>query len=200
MDELPEFKRQTLDMLRQPLEEGKVNIARKSGSYIYPCDFMLVAAMNPCPCGYYPDINKCTCSEKEVHRYRKSISGPLLNRIDLSVGVMRTSYKQLKRSEKGETSAVIRRRVARAWKLQEKRNGKGIFNSRVPGAEILKLCKLTSEAERTVETYYSRQDLSMRGYYRLLRVARTIADLEASEYTQAAHVLEAASYRGMLDK
>lgn len=199
LDELPEMKRQTLDMLRQPMEEGKVTITRKSGSYAYPCDFMLVAAMNPCPCGYFPDQNRCRCSEKEVHRYIHSISGPVLNRIDLSVSVIRNSYESIRRQEKKETSKEIRERVLKARKMQQMRNGKNLFNSRIPPSQIDSLCRMTKEAERIVQKYYSAKDLSVRGYHRLLRVARTIADLEESEWIASGHVLEAATYRGLLD-
>lgn len=200
LDELPELKRQTLDMLRQPMEEGEVTITRKSGSYTYPCDFMLVAAMNPCPCGYYPDQNRCSCSRKEVHRYVHSISGPILNRIDLSVGVMRNSYEQIRKQEKAETSQEIRKRVLMARKMQQMRNGKNIFNSRIPPSQMNSLCRMSKEAERIVEKYFSAKDLNIRGYHRLLRVARTIADLAESDLIESGHVLEASSYRGMLDQ
>lgn len=198
LDELPEMKRQTLDLLRQPIEEGKITITRRNGSATYPCDFMLVAAMNPCPCGFFPDLNRCNCSEREVHRYIHSISGPILDRIDLCVSVMRNGYEQISRMEKGESSRTIRERVIAARKMQQMRNGKNLFNSRIPAADIPALCTLTKEAERTLEKYYAAQDLSMRGYHRLLKVARTIADLEGSEKLETKHVLEAASYRGML--
>lgn len=199
LDELPEFKRQTLDMLRQPLEEGRITIARKSGSYTYPCDFMLVAAMNPCPCGYFPDANRCRCSEKEVRRYVKSISGPLLNRFDLCAGVMRTPYDRIGRKEKGENSRTVRERVIKARKIQSDRNGGNIFNGRVPAARIDELAVADKGAKRAIERYYTARDLSIRGYHRLLRVARTIADLDESEKIEEKHVLEALSYRGMLD-
>lgn len=199
LDELPELKRQTLDMLRQPMEEGKVTITRKSGSYTYPCDFMLVAAMNPCPCGYFPDQNRCSCSEKEVRRYVHNISGPILNRIDLSVSVMRNSYESIHRQEERETNKEIRKRVLKARKMQQMRNGINLFNSRISPSRIDFLCRMTKEAEGIVQKYYLSKDLSIRGYHRLLRVARTIADLEESERIASGHVLEAASYRGMLD-
>lgn len=201
LDELPEFKRQTLDLLRQPMEEGRITIARKSGSYIYPCNFMLVAAMNPCPCGYYPDRNHCNCNDKEVVRYVKSISGPLLNRIDLSVAVSRNTYRQIKGEKvKGESTQEIRQRVEDARQIQNLRNGDGIFNSQIPVRELKYRCSLTKEAEKIVELYFTDKQLSMRGYHRLLRVARTIADLEQCKYVDKAHILEAVSYRGMLDK
>lgn len=199
LDELPEFKRQTLDMLRQPLEEGRITIARKSGSYTYPCDFMLVAAMNPCPCGYFPDVNRCRCSEKEVRRYVKSISGPLLNRFDLCVGVMRTPYGQMGGKQKGENSRIVRERVIKARKIQLDRNGGNTFNGRIPAARIDELAVTDKRAEKAIERYYAAKDLSIRGYHRLLRVARTIADLDGSEKIEEKHVLEAVSYRGMLD-
>jgi magnesium chelatase family protein len=161
---------------------------------------MLVAAMNPCPCGYYPDHNKCRCTDKEVHRYVRGVSGPLLNRIDLSVNVLRSSYEQVKGRSGEESSALIRQRVLQARNLQEERNGKGIFNSRIPVQRIMQICSLTKEAEKTMEHYYTSKDLSMRGYHRLLRVARTIADISGSEQIEEPHILEAAGYRGMLDK
>lgn len=199
LDELPEFRRQTLDMLRQPVEEGKVVIARKSGSYTYPCNFMLIAAMNPCPCGYYPDRSRCNCSEREVRRYMKNISGPLMNRIDLSVGVMRNTYDQLHRPQQEESSAQIRKRVLAAREMQKKRNGKNLFNSRIPASGIEALCRLTPEAEHLAAQYYSAKALSVRGYHRLLKVARTIADLDGRPQIEPPHLLEASSYRSMLD-
>lgn len=200
LDELPEFKRQTLDLLRQPLEEGKITIMRRTGSYQYPCDFMLVSAMNPCPCGYYPNRNYCNCSEKEVHNYVKSISGPLLNRIDLCVSVVRSEYAQMKQKDvQEETSEEIRAHVMKAREIQGKRNGENLFNGRIPSNRISEICVLSTEAEKLVEKYYNSKNLSMRGYHRMLRVARTIADLEGEEVIDVRHIAEAASYRGMLD-
>lgn len=201
LDELPEFKRQTLDLLRQPMEEGRITIVRKSGSYVYPCNFMLVAAMNPCPCGYYPDRNRCNCNDKEVLRYVKGISGPLLNRIDMSVAVSRNTYRQIKSEKvKSESTQEIRKRVEVARQMQNLRNGDGIFNSQIPARELKYKCFLTAKAEKTIELYFTDKQLSMRGYHRLLRVARTIADLEQCKNVDEEHVLEAVSYRGMLDK
>ncbi len=200
MDELPEFKRQTLDLLRQPMENGEITIARKNGSYIYPCDFMLVAAMNPCPCGYFPDRNRCNCSDKEVARYVKSISGPLLNRIDLSVAVLRNTYQQISGGEKSECSSQIRERVEKAREAQNLRNGTGVFNSKIPVQELKNKCYLSNKAEVVLEKYFTDKHLSMRGYHRILRVARTIADLESCTRVEQRHILEAVAYRGMLDK
>lgn len=201
LDELPEFKRQTLDMLRQPMEEGRITIVRKSGSFVYPCNFMLVAAMNPCPCGYFPDRNRCFCSEREVRRYVKSLSGPLLNRMDLCVGIMRSDYSDLKAAEgREESSRAVRERVVKARERQRQRNGAYLFNGRIPTAKLKELCPLTDQAERTLEQYYSALGLSLRACHRMLRVARTIADLEDDERIGEKHILEAASYRGMLDR
>lgn len=200
LDELPEFRRQTLDMLRQPMEEGKIVITRKSGSYIYPCNFMLVAAMNPCPCGYYPDMNRCTCSSKEVQRYVSGISGPLKNRIDLCVNVQRGSYDQIREKKKEESSEQIRERIIAVRQIQRERNGVGIYNGRIEAKRMSVLCEMTKPAEKMMEHYYETQHLSMRGYHRTLRVARTIADLDGKEMIDDVHILEAVSYRGLLDK
>ncbi len=200
LDELPEFRRQTLDMLRQPMEEGKIVITRKSGSYIYPCNFMLVAAMNPCPCGYYPDMNRCTCSSKEVQRYVSGISGPLKNRIDLCVNVQRGSYDQIREKKKEESSEQIRERIIAVRQIQRERNGVGIYNGRIEAKRMSALCEMTKPAEKMMEHYYETQHLSMRGYHRTLRVARTIADLDGKEMIDDVHILEAVSYRGLLDK
>lgn len=200
LDELPEFKRQTLDMLRQPMEEGKIVITRKSGSYVYPCNFMLVAAMNPCPCGYYPDRNHCNCGQKEVERYVHSISGPLLNRFDLCINVMRGSYEQMRGKTQEETSQSIRKRVVEAREIQKNRNGIGVYNGRIAVKEMDRICGMTKQAEKIMENYYNTKNLSMRGYHRTLRVARTIADLDGAAMIDEKHILEAVSYRGLLDR
>lgn len=198
LDELPEFKRRTLDLLRQPMEEGRITIARKSGSYVYPCDFMLVAAMNPCPCGYFPDSNRCVCSEREVRRYVKSVSGPLLNRMDLCVAVTGSGCCAFAKEE--ENSSAVRERVMRARRRQQDRNGSGIFNGRLPAARIRESCCLTPEAERVLKKYHTLQELSMRAFHRMLRVARTIADLDGCSVIGETHILEAVSYRGLLER
>ena len=195
LDELPEFKRQNLELLRQPLEERNITIVRKSGSFTYPCDFMLVGAMNPCPCGYYPDRNKCRCSEREVQKYRGRISGPLLDRIDLSVGVFRSSLKQMQADSGEESSESIGNRVMRARKIQIGRNKKGVFNGRLSPKELLPICDLTKEAKKAVEQFYAEASLSLRAYHRLLRIARTIGDLEGSRRVEEKHIYEAAAYR-----
>lgn len=158
----------------------------------------LVVPMNPCPCGYYPDLKRCSCTDLEVKRYSGRISGPLLDRIDLSVGVMRNTYEQVKSFRKEESSGEIRIRVMAARKRQLERNGPGVFNSRITVTNLKEFCTLTQEAEMMAEKYYSAMDMSIRGYHRLLRVARTIADLEGSSPIEEKHIMEAASYRGAL--
>ena len=200
LDELPEFKKQTLELLRQPLEERRVHIVRQSGNYTYPCNFMLVAAMNPCPCGFYPDKKRCHCSEQEIKRYQGQISGPLLDRIDLSVDVLRTDYKDLKKNGMipVEGSAEIAHRILQSRQIQMKRNPEGCFNARIPANRINEVCPTSAEAEKLVMGIYKEGRISMRGYHRLLRVARTIADMDKSELIEERHVYEANTYRRML--
>lgn len=158
----------------------------------------IVVPMNPCPCGYYPDAMRCNCTDLEVKRYSGRVSGPLLDRIDLSVGVLRNSYEQIKSFRKEESSGEIRGRVMEARKRQRERNGPELFNSRIPVTHLKKFCILKAEAESVAERYYSSMDMSIRGYHRLLRVARTIADLDGAFMIGKKHILEAASYRSAL--
>ncbi|MCD8326557.1 MAG: YifB family Mg chelatase-like AAA ATPase [Lachnospiraceae bacterium] len=197
LDELPEFRRDVLEVLRQPMEEKRVQIARSEAIYSFPADFMLVAAMNPCPCGYYPDRNRCKCSEAEIQRYMGKISGPILDRIDLCCQVAPVRMDDLRQSKPSEGSAVMRERVFQAQERQQKRfAGTGIrFNSQIPAKEIQTFCTMTKEAERLSGVLFERLQLSARAYHRLLRVARTIADLEGSELIQEKHLKEAACYR-----
>ncbi|MCH5280680.1 MAG: YifB family Mg chelatase-like AAA ATPase [Lachnospiraceae bacterium] len=195
LDELPEFKRQNLELLRQPLEERNITIARKSGSFVYPCDFMLVGAMNPCPCGFYPDRNRCRCSERDVQKYLGRISGPFLDRIDLSVGVFCSSYEQLQEHSREESSKSVRKRVVQARMIQKERNQDGAFNGRVSPEELLRICDMTREAKEVAGRCYTERSLSLRGYHRLLRTARTIADLEASGQVKERHIYEASAFR-----
>ena len=200
LDEFPEFKRPTLDLLRQPIEEGEITINRKNGNYRYPCDIMLVAAMNPCPCGYYPDRKRCHCSETDILRYRKQVSGPLLDRIDICVSVSNNKYEELSKNEKREKSEKIRKRICAARKIQQKRNGKDCFNARIDAKDIMRICVLSSEAKELTEKVYNEKQMSMRGLHRMMRVARTIADLAGSDLIEKEHMLEAAGYRGILSK
>ncbi len=197
LDELPEFKRQTLDLLRQPLEDRKIQIARSSGNFIYPADIMLIGAMNPCPCGYYPDLNRCRCTPYEIHNYLSHISGPILDRIDLCVEAPRVKPDRLYLAQKGESSESLRKKVMIARRQQEKRyRGTAIrFNSELGAGDIEKYCHLGNEEAKMLEKLYSMLNLSVRSCKKLLVVARTIADLEKSEEIQKRHLAEAVCYR-----
>ncbi len=203
LDEMAEFKRNTLNLLRQPLEDREVHIARSGGNFSYPADLLLVGAMNPCPCGYYPDLNKCKCSESEITRYLGRISGPILDRIDICIEAAKIDVGELSHGAQcNETSADIRKRVMRTVAIQKKRFEKeGIrFNSEMSPRQIQKYCKLGLKEQRLMEQIFNTMDLSARAYHKVLRVARTIADLECSEYIQAQHLTEAACYRMMDSK
>lgn len=197
LDELPEFKRQTLDLLRQPLEDREIHIARSSGSFTYPAEFMLVAAMNPCPCGYYPDRNKCACTPYEVHRYLSHISGPILDRIDLGVWAFRVDIRQLQSKKKGISSRQLKDQVLQARAMQQERyRGTGIrFNSELMPGDMESFCPLEQEEKNFLEQLFCTLNLSARAYHRLLKVARTIADLEGSDRIKVNHLTEAVCYR-----
>lgn len=200
LDELPEFQRATLDSLRQPLEERQIQIARVNGNITYPADFVLVAAMNPCPCGYYPDMNRCRCTEAQVKRYMSRVSGPILDRIDLCVELQPVDI--LKRNgSPTENSADIRENVAAARRMQEKRfrGTEYRFNGDIEAADIEKFCALGPEEQKVMEQIYHSLQLSARAYHRILKVARTIADLEESDRIKGEHLLEAACYRPAQD-
>lgn len=198
LDEMPEFKRQTLDLLRQPLEEKQVHIARSSGNFIYPADFMLVGAMNPCPCGYYPDKNKCRCTPFEIHQYRSHISGPILDRIDMKVEVPRVELSQLQKRRKGENSKVLRNKVMAARERQEYRyRDAGIrFNAELNVKNVDTYCQIGEKENRLLQHMFLSLDLSVRAYHRLLKVARTIADVEGCEEIKEEHLAEAICYFG----
>lgn len=197
LDELPEFKRQTLDLLRQPLEERKIQIARTGGSFTYPADVMLVGAMNPCPCGYYPDRNKCRCTPAEIHHYLSRISGPILDRIDLCANASRIEIRQLQSKKKGESSKDMRQKVMKARKQQKIRyQGTGYrFNSELAAGDLDRYCHLEREEMEMLEKMFGTLALSARAYHKLLKVARTIADLEASECIMKKHLMEAVCFR-----
>lgn len=199
LDELPEFSRQALEVMRQPLEDKKVHIVRVNGSCVFPADFMLVAALNPCPCGYYPDASKCNCTPTEVHRYLGKISGPLLDRMDLCVQVTAPSYGELRQKTTEESSAAIRNRVIRAQKIQKERYEEEAFsfNSGLDNRTIETYCKLQAAEERLAQRIFESLQLSARGYHRMLKVARTIADLEGETDIQAEHIREAVFFRVM---
>ncbi len=189
LDELPEFGREKLDLLRQPLEEKKIRIVRNQYACDYKCDFMFVAAMNPCPCGYYPDRNRCNCREQEVSRYLKRVSGPILDRMDISVEVGRVEWSQLTDAHKYESSAEIQRRVEKAQKIQLARQGK--FNSALSGDEMDRLVVMDEAAAQLLQRVFDTKGLSVRGYQRIRKLARTIADLAGKESITRAEVAEA---------
>ncbi len=200
LDEMPEFKREVLDILRQPLEDRQVQIARSSGTYIYPADFMLVGAMNPCPCGYFPDIERCRCTPYEIKRYLGRISGPVLDRIDICVEALPMEFKDVagkERGERGEDSGRIRKRVLEARERQKERFSKtGLrFNADMGAADVEKFCVLEPKEKRYMEKIFQTMQLSVRGYHKILKIARTIADLEGSDKINEMHLSEAVCYR-----
>ena len=198
LDELPEFSRMAMESLRQPLEDEQVTISRASGSLSYPCSFMLVAAMNPCPCGYFGHPTRpCTCSPAASSRYLARVSGPLLDRFDLHVEVPPVEYEQLASHAKAECSADIRARVNAARAVQQERyrqTGIGV-NAQLSPSLLKRYCALSDEASALMKTAFDKLDLSARAYDRILKVARTIADLDGSETLQPRHVAEAIQYR-----
>lgn len=201
LDELTEFSRSAIESLRQPLEGGKVTIARANFSVDYPAEFLLLAATNPCPCGFFGDqLNQCRCSEQQVAKYMGKLSGPLLDRIDLHVRVNAVKYEQLATDTdaKPETSECIKERVLAAQEFSKKRQG-ALFNSRLSVDQITELCPLTDDAQALMKKAFERLSMSARSYHRILRVARTIADLGAREQIDKAHVREAIMLR-LLDK
>ena len=197
LDELPEFGRAKLDLLRQPLEEKKIRVVRKQYACEYHADFMLVAAMNPCPCGYFPDRNKCTCRGPEIASYLKRVSGPLLDRIDMSVEVAGVEWAKLRRKANAESSVRVRERVENAYQYQMRRQNK--LNSDLTSEEADKVCCMEKEAEDMLGTVLDVSKKSVRSYDRIRKVARTIADLEQSEIILKEHVAEAIALNSGMD-
>jgi magnesium chelatase family protein len=200
LDELPEFKRNVLEVLRQPLEDGWVTISRVGATITYPARFLLICAMNPCPCGYLGDAkHQCTCTYAQIQRYRAKVSGPLLDRIDLHIEVPAVNYQDLKQPFQGETSAEIRKRVEAARKIQLKRlQGTGIYcNAQMTPKMVNEFCNLDAAGHNLLETAMERLGLSARAYTRILKIARTIADLEAEKNILPHHIAEAIQYRSM---
>jgi magnesium chelatase family protein len=195
LDELPEFPRNVLEQLRQPIEEGAVTLARSQMTLSFPANFMLVAAMNPCPCGFYGDpTRECRCTGGIIQRYLSKISGPLLDRIDLHIEVPAVPYQELRGKGESASSAEIRARVETARALQQAR---GFSNAAIPSRQLRKLCALDPAGERTLEMAVRRMGLSARAHDRILKVARTVADLDSAEAVTAKHLAEAVQYRSL---
>ncbi|MDO5601948.1 MAG: YifB family Mg chelatase-like AAA ATPase [Oscillospiraceae bacterium] len=200
LDELPEFRRDALEVLRQPLEDGVITLSRAQASAAYPCRVMLVAAMNPCPCGYFGHpVKRCSCTPSVMERYLQRVSGPLLDRIDLHVEVQPVEYEALSASEEGEPTAEILKRVAKAREIQQARYAgtQAACNAQLSGAQLREACVCTPQAQTLLKGAFERLGLSARGYDRVLKVSRTIADLEGSEVIGGEHIAEALQYRNL---
>ncbi len=200
LDELPEFNRSTMEVLRQPIENGTITISRAACALTYPCSVMLICAMNPCPCGYYGHPTRmCSCPKGAPARYLSKVSGPLLDRLDIHIEVPPVDYNQLSDKEDGETSASIRERVNKARQIQiERFKGTGITcNAKMTSSLTRKYCQLSPAAEKTLQVSFEKLGLSARAYDKVLKVARTIADLDESETVENRHILEAIQYRSL---
>ena len=197
MDEFPEFSRGVMEALRQPLEDRQVVVSRSGGTFCFPADFILLASMNPCRCGYYPDRNKCNCTERDVKKYLEKISGPILDRMDLCVHMNPVSFLDIKNKEYQESSDEIRKRVNIAVSIQRERYKKENFhyNSQLQGKFIEKYCGLKKEEENLVREVYEKMELSVRAYEKILKVARTIADLKEKDDITTKELAEAISYK-----
>jgi magnesium chelatase family protein len=202
LDEFPEFGQRVLEVMRQPMEDKVVTISRAKGSLTFSANFQLIAAMNPCPCGWHGDSQKpCTCAPAVVTKYQKRISGPLLDRIDIHIEVPRVDYEKLSGDRLGETSEAIRQRVQTARDVQNKRfvNSEGVIcNADMRIGEVRQFCQLQDEGQRLMRAAMSQLNLSARAYHRILKLARTIADLAGSEEIQSPHLAEALQYRPKL--
>lgn len=198
LDELPEFSRTALEVLRQPIEDGTITISRSGQNCTYPCSIMVIAAMNPCPCGFYGDPKRsCTCSEKQIRRYLNRVSGPLLDRFDIHVEVPPVEFEELRGKEESEPSSEVKKRVDMAREIQRKRfDGSGTpCNAKINAAQFEKYCVIDKEAENTLKYAFETMGFTARAYDRVLKVARTIADLEGADIIRSNHVLEAIQYR-----
>lgn len=201
LDELPEFERQTIEVLRGPMEEKRISINRLNGKVTYPCNFMLVASMNPCPCGYYGSEKKCRCNQNSIQKYLNKLSGPLLDRIDIQIEVSSVKFENLNHDSKEEQSETIRKRVERARAIQRRRYEEEKFstNSELNPGLLNKYCELNNKCKSIIEKYFKNYNLSARSYNKIITVARTIADMDESRDIKEPHLLEAIQYRS-LDK
>ena len=199
LDEMPEFRKDTLDMMRQPLEDGKVTISRVSGAVTYPAEFMLVCAMNPCKCGWYGDPSgRCRCTDREVRSYRSRISGPMLDRIDIVVEVPSVHFEDLRSRAEAEPSGAVKARVNAAREIQNRRYGEGgMCNARMGPRELRAYCALDESGTALMKNAFKAMGLTARSYDRILKVARTVADLEGSETILPQHIAEAIQYRAV---
>lgn len=197
LDEMPEFSRKSLEILRQPLEDKEIHLSRAAGTYIFPASFMLAAAMNPCPCGFYPDMNRCRCTSGEITHYLGKISQPLLERIDICTEVPAVSFSKMKKKIAGESSAQIRKRVEAVQEIQRERykKEKFCFNGELDGRKLEKYCVMTGGADKLLEQAYEQFQFSTRAYHKILKTVRTIADMESSEKIKEEHICEALAYR-----
>lgn len=197
LDEMPEFSRKSLEILRQPLEDKEIHLSRAAGTYVFPASFMLAAAMNPCPCGFYPDMNRCRCKSGEITHYLGKISQPLLERIDICTEVPAVSFSKMKKKIAGESSAQIRKRVEAVQEIQRERykKEKFCFNGELDGRKLEKYCVMTGGADKLLEQAYEQFQFSTRAYHKILKTARTIADMESSEKIKEEHICEALTYR-----
>ena len=204
LDEMPEYKREAIESLRQPLEDGKIVVSRIQQSIEYPANVILIASMNPCPCGYYgdEDVTKCKCTPSQIQKYRNKLSGPILDRIDLHIEVDSVKYDEMMSTREEEPSSEVKKRVekAKAIQLERYKKDKIFNNSKMTQKHILKYCQLNEETQEIMKNAFEALDLSARAYNRILKVARTIADLDGCENIQTEHVLEAIQYRNLDSK
>lgn len=198
LDEAAEFKKNVIEMLRQPLEDKQVVISRMAGNMVFPADFMLVLAANPCPCGYYPDRQHCMCSQTEINRYFGKLKGPILDRIDICVGTTKLDVGEFAVT-KGLSSAQMRENIIRAQRIQAERfkDCQFKFNSQMGRKEIELFCIIETDAQKLLDNAYEKYNMTARGYYKIIKVSRTIADLDGSENINKKHILEAIGYRNM---
>jgi len=202
LDEFPEFQKRTIEILRQPLEEHRIKISRVYGTYEFPAHFVLAAAMNSCPCGFYPDRSRCSCDETQVRHYLGKISRPLMDRIDICVEASPMSFREMQTHGENESSAEIRKRVIKAWEIQKKRfqHSDCHFNSAMQHREVNRYCRLMPEDQEFLGTVSESMKLSARGCHKILKTARTIADLDHSQHIRRPHLAEAVSYRRLEEK